>query len=182
MSELTFQVAMRMAGRRSARVGRCRVHQDEQQLGLAGQLAADRGPTGPLAGPGRHPAQGHLELEQVTGDHLATEPGPLDPAEQRELAGDLAGSARTATPPSWASASTISTPGKRGPAREVPGEEGLLAGQPPIAGGRLAGLDRQELGDEEERVAMGQVVLGSHDWRGYRLPREAGAPGIPAAG
>jgi hypothetical protein len=50
----------------------------------------------------------------------------------------------------------------------VTGEEVLLTGQLPASLGRLTGLDSVELGDEQEGVTVGQVVLGSHDRRGYR--------------
>src|SRR3954454_14918119 len=65
-----------------------RVGEDEQQLGLAGGVAADVGPAGTLAGAGGHAAQLHLELEHVTGDDLTPEACLLDTAEQRQLAGE----------------------------------------------------------------------------------------------
>ncbi len=69
-------------------------------------------------------------------------------------------------------------PGKGRPAGEVTGEERLVAGQLPTAGGRLTGLDGSQLGHEEERIAVRQVVFGSHDCRGYR----SGGPGGLLAG
>ena len=64
--------------------------------------------------------------------------------------------------PIWASDSTISTPGRVGRPGKVAREERLVTGQLPRPGGRLAGFEGSHLGDEEKRLAMGQVVVGSH--------------------
>ncbi len=168
MSELTFQVAMRTvtsaAQSGSAELG---VDQHEEQLGLAGQLPADRGPTGALAGPGRHPAQRHLEVEQVARDHLAAEPGPLDPAEQRELAGE-GRVGQHGHPAQLGQGLDHEHPGRVGRPGKCPAKKASspVSCQLPVAD--WPGSTASELGDEEEGVAMGQVVLGSHDRRGYR--------------
>src|SRR5690606_17263360 len=62
--------------------------EDEQQVDLAGDLAAHPGDAVAPAGPGREPAHLHGHVEGVAGGDLAPEPGAVDPAEQRQLAGE----------------------------------------------------------------------------------------------
>ena len=134
------------------------VDQDEEQLGLAGQLAAHRWPAGALTGPGRHPAEGHLELEQVAGDHLPPEPGLLDAAEQRELAGK-ARVGQHGHPAQLGQGLDHEHPGQGGAPREVTGEERLVTGQLPAPRWPTGRVSRiEQLGDEEERRPMGQDV------------------------
>ena len=62
------------------------VDDDEEQVGLAGELPGDLRPAAALAGPRRD--AGHLEaqVDRVARFDLAAEAGPLDAAEQAELA------------------------------------------------------------------------------------------------
>ena len=53
---------------------------------------------------------------------------------------------------------------QRGPAREVPGEEPLVAGQPPQPRGRLPGNQLGHLVDEQERGSVGQDVRRLADY------------------
>ena len=120
----------------------------------------------PLAGPGRHPAQGDLEVEPVAGDHLTTEPGVLDAAEQGQLAGEPRvgqdGAPHPAGPAPRPSARRGGW-GDRGSARR----RRLVTGELPAAPRPTGPVRRRRSsGHEEERVAVGQVVLGSHDCRG----------------
>ena len=90
-----------------------RIDEDEEEVGLAGRLPADVGPAMAGAGAGGEAADGHLQLERLARHHLAAEPGPFDPAEERQLA-RVARIGQHGDPPSWASDSTISTPGRVG--------------------------------------------------------------------
>ena len=90
------------------------------------------GPTGSLAGPSRHAAQRDLEIEPLTGDDLATEPGPLDATEQRQLAGvGRVGQHRHS--PQLGQCFHHQHPRKGRPSGKVAGEEGLLTGQLPTS-------------------------------------------------
>ena len=100
--------------RLSARRGRgaSGVDEDEEQVGLAGELAVRRWRGPALAGPRRQPAQLDLEVEGVAGRDLAAEPGLVDAPEQRQLARRTRSSASTAKAPSWAMASTMQHAGQ----------------------------------------------------------------------
>ena len=71
----------------------------------------------------------HLDAqhELVAGTDDPTEPDVLDPAEQRERAGVARRRRGSRSPPACASASSWSTPGNDRVAREVAGEERLVA-------------------------------------------------------
>ena len=77
----------RRGGRRGQRDDRARVHDDEEEPGLAGDLVADAGDAAALPGRGAELVHGDLEVERVARDDLAPEPGLVDAAEQREPAG-----------------------------------------------------------------------------------------------
>ena len=65
------------------------VDDDEEQLGLARDSAADASPCPlALARACRQPRQLDLELERVAGNDLPAEAGRVEPAEQRQLAGE----------------------------------------------------------------------------------------------
>ena len=137
------------------------VHEDEEEVGLAGQLTTYRCPTTSLSGPGGKAAQGHFEIKTLARQHLAAEPGPLDPPEQRELACEsIVG--QNSNPAQLRQRLDHEDAGKGGASREVAGKKGFVAGQLPLSGGRLTRLQGDDVGDEQERGAMGQVVLGSH--------------------
>ena len=134
------------------------VDEHEEQVGLARHLAVDRGSAVALAGPGRHAAE--LDLER-----RACRPGttwrrkrtPSTPPNSGSLPACVP-PASTAYAPSWAMASTISTPGKRGPTREVAGEERLVAGERPRARRRPRPARARHLVDEQERRPVRQDV------------------------
>ena len=91
------------------------------------------------------------------GSHLAAEPHAVDAAEQRELAG-VARLEQHRDGADLGERLDHQHAGQRRPAREVPGEERLVAGEVPAAGGRLAGHDLDELVDEEERRPVREDV------------------------
>ncbi len=119
--------------------------------------APDVGRSVTLAGPGRHPFEGHLELEGIAGDHLAPEARPLDPPEERQLAG-ITRIEENGERAELGQCLDHEHTGQRGPTRKVPGEEGLRAGQLPEPLGGVAGLDRAHRGQEEKRRSVRQDV------------------------
>ena len=166
-SELTFQVAMRTGVPVSARSRSSASTMTKSRS--ASQASSPPTVARPVPLPARADSrpERHLELEHVAGDHLATEPGPVDAAEQGQLAGEpVVGQHGDAA--ELGQRLDHEHPGQGRAAGEVPGEEGLVAGELPPPPGRLAGLDGIQLGDEEKRVPVRQIVLGSHDRRGYR--------------
>jgi hypothetical protein len=137
------------------------VHQDEEELGLAGQVTTHRCPTASFSGAGRKAAEGHLQIEALTGQYLAPETRPLDATEERELAREsIVGQNGDAA--QLGQRFDHEDTGESGTSGKVAGKESFVAGQLPLSGGRLTRLHREDVGDEEEGGAMGQVVLGSH--------------------
>ena len=94
---------------------------------------------------------------RVAGDHLAPEAGAVEPAEQRQLAGEP-----------WIGQHGDRThlgdrlahqhAGQRRPAGEVTGEEPLVAGERATARGADARLERDDLVDEQERRPVGEHI------------------------
>jgi hypothetical protein len=141
--------------------GRRGVHQDEEELGLTGQVTAHRCPPASFSGAGRKAAEGHLEIEALAGEHLSAETRLLDASEERELAREsIVGQNGDAA--QLGQSFDHEDTGEGGTSRKVAGEECFIAGQLPLSGGRLTRFQREDVGDEEEGGAMGQVVLGSH--------------------
>src|SRR4051794_8928960 len=163
---------MRRRGHASTRSG---VDDHEEELGLAGELTGDLGPTAPLPRPRRD--AGHLEAEVhgVARRDLATEAGPFDAAEQTELAQEpVVAPEREAA--ALGDRFDLEHAGQDRPAREVPGEERLVTGQMPPGPGRAARLQLDDLVHEQERRAVRKDVGRV---RGARRPGRVVAHGYP---
>jgi hypothetical protein len=152
VKEFTFHVA--------SRISSPPIDDHEQEIGLAGGLPAHRRPPVSLAGPGGQPIHGHLELERFTGDDLAPEARPLDPAEERQLAG-IARVEQHGDAPELRHRLDHQHPGEGRAPREVAAEECLVTRQLPSPGGGDARVDRGQLGDEEKGWPVGQDIGGS---------------------
>src|SRR5579863_6285496 len=63
------------------------INDDEEQICFAGRLTADCRRAVPLAGTSRKPVHEDFELERLARDDLTPKTGPLDPAEEGQLAG-----------------------------------------------------------------------------------------------
>jgi hypothetical protein len=145
---------------------RQRVGEDEEEVALAGDVVADPGPSGALARPRRHAAEFDLQDQFVPGNHLSTEPGTVQPAEERQLAGEpFIGEDRSGTDLGDRLAHQHTR--QRRPSGEVTGEEELVTGQSPASRRGRAGHDRQHLVDEQERRSMRQQRLGAGKVSGH---------------
>ena len=132
------------------------------------EVPVDGGPAMTGAGPGRQPSHPDLEIEDLAGRHLTSEPRLVDTAEQRQPPGET-GIGQNGDPPQLGQRLHHENAGQGGPTGEVPGEEGFLTGQMPTTTRPLTGLELHHLVDEQKWRAMGKKVLGAHHaGRGYR--------------
>ena len=106
----------------------------EHQVALAGGLAVEHGLAAALAGARRQAAHLHGQLEGVAGADLAAEAGAVETAEQRQLAG-VALVGEHGDRADLGDGLAHQHAGQRRAAGEVAGEEPLVAGEVPAAGG-----------------------------------------------
>ena len=104
------------------------VHDDEEELGLTGQLAVHRG-RGPVPVPARADRRPSVTSRSSTspGNDLAAEAGLVDPAEERQPAGEAV-VAEDGDAAQLGQGLDHEHARQGGTAREVAGEEGFVAG------------------------------------------------------
>jgi len=129
------------------------VGEDEQEVGLARNLAVDRGLSVALARSSREATELDLELEGVAGPDLAAEASPVDATEERNLLGEpLVG--KNGAGPELGQRLDHEHTRQRRHTREMPGEEGLVTAQAPKTTTPLARHELGDLVDEQEGVTM----------------------------
>lgn len=129
------------------------VGEDEQQVGLARNLAVDGGLSVALARSSREATQLDLELEGVAGSDLTPEASPVDATEKRKLLRKpLVG--KNGAGPELGQRLDHEHTRQRRHAWEMPGEEGLVTAQAPKSTTSLARDELGDLIDEQEGVTM----------------------------
>ncbi len=113
----------------------------------------------------------------VAGHHLSSEPCLLDTAEEREPPG-ITRVGEHGHGSQLGQGLDHEDARKDRVAGEVAGEEVLVAGQLPSSGCRLAGDERPDLRDEEERRPVGQVVLSAHAAEVTGRPTDGSRPAV----
>ena len=114
-----------------------------------------------------------VEVQGVAGHDLAAEAGLVDPAEERQLAG-VALVGQQGDPPSWAKASTISTPGRVGRPGKWPAKKASSPREVPAPARRARRDDLGHLVDEQERRPVRQSTSS-----GRGRPRQPSRPSVP---
>src|SRR5262245_40459321 len=122
---------------------------DEEHRRLARDLAVDARRPRPSSGSRAELVHVGLELARVAAYPLRAEARLFDAAEQRHLPRDAL-VRQNGDPAELRQGLDHENAGQRRASRKVPGEERLLARQPPPAPGGLAGNDFVDLVDEEE--------------------------------